>query len=341
MLLIGTSGTSLNENERAQLRAPSVSGLVLFSRNYESRKQLQDLVDDVRNLRPDEGFVIAVDQEGGPVQRFREGFTRLPALATLGAMYDRDPAAARALAEEHAWVMASELRAVDVDISFAPVVDLARGNRAIGVRALHAQPDAVTDLADAYVRGMHMAGMAACIKHFPGHGSVAGDTHSEGARDPRPLDVIRDTDLRPFAECIALGVEAVMMAHVVYPKVDQAPASQSATWIGDILRGELGFQGLVLSDDISMAGAGRSGDLAARVEAHVRAGCDLILACQPEAVAPALEVAASMEWPACDGERLASLRGAAASTWESLQDNPQRDTFVARLDALRQEESRA
>lgn len=341
MLLIGTSGTTLSDTERDQLRAPSVSGLVLFSRNFASREQIQDLVDDVRNVRPDEGFVIAVDQEGGPVQRFRDGFTRLPALATLGAVYDQDPIGACALAEEHAWVMASELRAVDVDISFAPVVDLARGNSAIGARALHAQPEAVTELADAYVRGMHIAGMAACIKHFPGHGSVAGDTHTECARDPRPLDVIRDADLQPFAECIALGVEAVMMAHVVYPQVDEAPASQSAVWIGDILRGELGFQGLVFSDDVSMAGAGRSGDVGARVEAHARAGCDLILACQPEAVGPALEAAARLRLPPCDGERLATLRGAAASTWDALQDNPQRDTFVARLDALRLEEHRA
>lgn len=341
MLLIGTSGTTLSDGEREQLRAPAVSGLVLFSRNYASRGQLQDLVADIRSVRPEDGFVIAVDQEGGPVQRFREGFTRLPALATLGAVYDRDPRQARALAEEHAWVMASELRAVDVDISFAPVVDLARGNRAIGHRALHAQPEAVADLADAYVRGMHMAGMAACIKHFPGHGSVLEDTHAQDASDPRALPAIREHDLKPFAECIALGVEAVMMAHVIYPRIDAAPAGQSAIWIGDILRGELGFQGLVLSDDISMAASGHAGDLAARVQAHARAGCDLILACQPEAVAPALEAVAGMGLPPCDGERLATLRGAAASTWDALLDNPQRDTFVARLDALRHEEKPA
>jgi len=341
MLLIGTSGTGLSDHEREQLRSPRVSGLVLFSRNFTSREQVQALIAEVRSVRPDEGFVVAVDQEGGVVQRFRDGFTRLPALASLGVVYDRDPARACSLAEEHAWVMASEMRAIDVDISFAPVLDLARGCRVIGTRALHAQPEAVAELADAYVRGMHMAGMAATIKHFPGHGSVAEDTHLESAADPRPLQVIRENDLLPFVECIALGVEAVMMAHVIYPQVDAVPAGQSRAWIGDILRRELGFQGLVFSDDISMAGAGLDGRLDARVKAHAQAGCDLILACQPEAVDAALDAAERLELPACAAHRTATLRGAVASTWEALLDNPQRDTFIARLQALHQQEIHA
>jgi beta-N-acetylhexosaminidase len=338
MLLIGTSGTRLTAHEREQLQSPLVSGLVLFARNFASREQVQDLIAEIRTERPGPGFVVAVDQEGGVVQRFREGFTRLPAPATLGSVYDRDPAYARALAEEHAWVMASELRAIDVDISFAPVVDLGRGCRAIGSRALHAQPEAVAELADAYVRGMHMAGMAVTLKHFPGHGSVSEDTHVETAMDPRPLETLRENDLLPFTECIGLGVEAVMMAHVVYPRVDAEPAGQSRVWIGDILRGELGFQGLVFSDDISMAGAGHAGAVGERVKAHARAGCDLILACQPEAVDAALEAATQLALPPCAAERTATLRGAVASTWEALLDNPQRDTFIARLDALHHEE---
>ncbi len=340
MLLIGTSTTTLSERERDQLRTPLVSGVVLFKRNFTSREQVQDLIADIREVRGGAGFVVAVDQEGGVVQRFREGFTRLPPLAALGMLHDRDAARACALAEEHAWVMASELRAVDVDISFAPVVDLGRGSRVIGTRALHADPEVVAELADAYVRGMHMAGMAATLKHFPGHGSIVEDTHLETAIDARDLETIREQDLLPFAECIALGVEAVMMAHVVYPRVDDLPASQSRTWIGDILRGEMDFRGLVFSDDISMAGAGQSGDIGARVAAHAQAGCDLILACQPEAVDAALEAAARLQLPPCDAGRVSTLRGAVASSWQGLIDNPQRDTFIARLDALHHEEIR-
>ncbi len=335
MLMIGIAGTELEDRERDLLHADAVSGLVLFARNYRCRTQLQDLIADLRGTRTDAGFVIAVDQEGGTVQRFRgDGFTRLPPLAALGALYDRDPQRARALAEEHAWVMASELRTVDVDISFAPVLDLARGSRVIGSRALHADPGVVADLADAYVRGMHLAGMAVTLKHFPGHGSVAGDTHVETASDPRPLQSIRARDMRPFVECIGLGVEAVMMAHVIYPCVDTVPASQSPVWIGSILREELGFDGLVFSDDISMHGAGHDGHLGERVQAHLAAGCDLVLACQPEAVAPALSAVSTLGARPCPADRLITLRGTVAGTWDALVDNPQRDTFISRLGVL-------
>lgn len=332
MLLIGLSGTVLQEHERRQLAMPQVSGVVLFARNFTSRAQLQALVEAMREVRDDDAFVVGVDQEGGPVQRFREGFTRLPALARLGAMWDRDPAGAVALAEEHAWVMASELRATDIDVSFAPVLDLARGNRAIGERAFHADPAVVSELGQAYVRGMHLAGMAVTLKHFPGHGSVEADTHRDAAVDPRDLETLRHADLLPFLHAMDNHAEAVMMAHVVYPAVDEAPAGQSSCWIRDILRGEAGFGGLVLSDDISMAAAGAAGDVAARVQAHRRAGCDLILACQPEAVAAALEATEGL--PPCGAGRVAALRGNVAGTWASLEDNPQRDQFITRITAL-------
>jgi beta-N-acetylhexosaminidase len=332
MLLIGLSGTRISDHERRQLASPLVSGVVLFSRNIESHAQVAELIASLRKTRPEPGFVICVDQEGGVVQRFREGFTRLPPLATLGAMHDRDPAHARALAEEHAWVMASEMRAIDIDISFAPVIDLARGNRIIGTRAFHRAPDVVIALADAYVRGMHMAGMAVTLKHFPGHGSIAEDTHIDMATDPRPLDAIRETDLQPFAEGIELGVEAIMMAHIVYPEVDAASAGQSRIWIEDVLRRELGFQGLVLSDDISMTGAGADMDLTHRAQAHAKAGCDLILACQPDAVDVAL--AALEGCKPCEPSRVATLRGEAASSWDELLDNPQREVFISRLREL-------
>lgn len=331
MLMIGLAGLELAPRERDWLTAPGVCGVLLFARNFASREQVMALIESIRAVTGEE-CLVAVDQEGGPVQRFREGYTRLPALAKIGAVYDRDPAEAVRLAEEHAWVMASELRASGVDFSYAPVLDLARGNAAIGLRAFHADPAVAAELGTAYVRGMHLAGMAAVLKHFPGHGSVAADTHKAQAIDPRSLDEIRRDDLRPFAECIAARVEAVMMAHVVYPAVDAQPAGYSKRWIGGILRGELGFAGAVISDDISMAAAGVAGSVAGRVRAHLDAGCDLVLACFPEVVDEAIAAVAGRraEAPA----RLAALRGAIGSSWASLIDNPQRDRFVARITAL-------
>jgi beta-N-acetylhexosaminidase len=336
MLLIGLAGTEIAERERAWLAAPGVAGVILFARNYASRGQLIALTEAIREAGG-EHLLVAVDQEGGPVQRFRDGFTRLPALAKIGAVFDRDPEEAVRLAEEHAWVMAGELRASGVDFSFAPVADLARGNAAIGPRAFHADPEVAAELTAAYVRGMHLGGMAAVLKHFPGHGSVATDTHKAQAVDPRPLDAIRAADLRPFAEAMAAHAEAVMMAHVVYPAVDAQPAGYSRVWIETILRGELGFAGVVVSDDISMAAAGVAGSVAGRVQAHLAAGCDLVLACFPEVVE---EAVAALPAPALAArERLAVLRGAIGATWEGLIDNPQRDRFVARITALDAEDS--
>lgn len=331
MLLIGLTGLEVAEHERARLAAPGVAGVILFARNFADRAQLMALCESIREIGGEQ-LLIAVDQEGGPVQRFREGFTRLPALARIGAVHDRNPAEAVRLAEEHAWVMASELRACGVDFSFAPVADLARGSAAIGVRAFHADPAVAAELAAAYVRGMHLAGMAAVPKHFPGHGSVAADTHKAQAIDPRLLEEISRDDLRPFAECIAAGVEAVMLAHVVYPAVDAQPAGYSHAWIGEILRGELGFAGAAISDDISMAAAGVAGGVAERVRGHLDAGCDLVLACFPEVVDEAI-VAVADRAPT-HPERLAPLRGALGASWDSLTDNPQRDRFVARITAL-------
>ena len=331
MLLIRVAGTELLPHEHAWLTAPGVAGVILFARNYKNREQLVALTESIRAIAGDD-VLIAVDQEGGPVQRFRDDFTRLPALAKIGAVYDRDPGQAIELAQEHAWLMASELRASGVDFSFAPVADLARGNAAIGTRAFHADPDIAGELVHAYVRGIHLGGMAAVLKHFPGHGSVAVDTHKAQAIDPRSLDEIRRNDLRPFLEGFSAHAEAVMMAHVVYPALDEQPAGYSRRWIKDILRAELGFKGAVISDDISMAAAGVAGGVAERVHAHLEAGCDLVLACFPDVVEEAL---AAMPTPDdASVQRIAALRGAVGSTWASLLDNPQRDQFVARVTAL-------
>lgn len=331
MLIIGLAGHVLEDADRARLAAPQVSGVILFSRNFDNRDQVTTLIDDVRVERG-EPFLVCVDQEGGPVQRFREGFSALPPLARLGAYYDHDPRAAIARTEEHAWLMASEMRAIGVDISFAPVIDLARGNRAIGERAFHADPQVVSELAQAYLRGMRLAGMAATVKHFPGHGSIAEDTHFDTAVDPRALDELRATDLVPFADAIASGAEAVMMAHIAYPAVDAHPAGYSRVWIEDILRSEMGFRGLVFGDDIGMAAAEAVGGIGARIEAHLLAGCDLLLACSPAIVDEAIH--ASMHATPCDPQRLATLQGEVAQTWEALARNPQRGEFADRLAAL-------
>jgi beta-N-acetylhexosaminidase len=331
MLVIGISGKELAAHERDWIAAPEVSGVILFSRNFASREQVAALIDAIRAVRGDE-FLLCVDQEGGPVQRFRDGFTRLPALARLGEIYDADPARAIALAEEHAWVMASEMRALDIDISFAPVVDLKRGNRAIGERAFHDDPRVVAELGQAYLRGMHLGGMAATLKHFPGHGSVLEDTHFDAATDTRSLAELRETDLGTFADGFSVGAEAVMLAHVTYPAVDSVPAGYSRIWIEDILRGEMGFRGVVFSDDIGMAAAESAGGVAARIDAHLSAGCDLVLVCSPALVAES--IAAVRGRAPCPADRIATLRGMVASTWQSLVDNPQRTRFIERLAAL-------
>jgi beta-N-acetylhexosaminidase len=331
MLVIGIHDKQLLPHERDWVRARVVSGVILFARNFASREQVTELVAEIRGLRADP-FLICVDQEGGPVQRFRTGFTRLPALARIGETYAPDRALALALAEEHAWLMASEMRALDIDLSFAPVMDLARGNVIIGERAFHADPKIVSELGLAYVRSMRLAGMAATVKHFPGHGSVREDTHVESAIDLRTLDELRETDLIPFADAIAAGAEAVMMGHVAYPAVDALPAGYSRVWIQEILRGEFGFRGVVFSDDISMAAAESVGGIGARITAHRDAGCDLILVCKPQIVPEAL--AAHRDTPPCDPARVATLLGTVASTWAALIDNPQRDRFITRVTAL-------
>jgi beta-N-acetylhexosaminidase len=257
-----------------------------------------------------------VDQEGGPVQRFREGFSALPALKHFGALYRRDAGAALRLAHEHAWLMASEIRALGLDLSFAPVVDLGRGNRAIGDRAFDPDPHVVAAFTRAYVQGMHAAGMAATLKHFPGHGSVLEDTHFDAAVDPRPLDVLEREDLVPFVAGIEAGAEAVMLAHVSYPAVAPEPAGYSPRWLGPILRERMGFRGIAFSDDIGMAAAESAGGVKARIDAHLDAGCDVVLVCAPALVEDSLR---AMEGRApADVARLASLAGRGTPHWDGL-----------------------
>lgn len=327
MLVIGVAGTELTAQERDWLQHDAVSGVILFKRNFASRQQVAELSAAIRAAAP-RPLLVCVDQEGGRVQRFREGFSDLPPLQGFDAAYARDPDAALALAEQHAWLMASEVRASGVDLSFAPVVDLARGNRAIGDRAFSADPQVVAAFTRAYVRGMHSVGMAATLKHFPGHGSVLEDTHVAAASDPRPLDALRALDLVPFAAGIDAGADAVMMAHVVYPQVAPEPAGYSSRWIQQILRGEMGFRGVVFSDDIGMAASFSAGGVAARVHAHLDAGCDVVLVCHPELVDESLH---AVHGRTLNTAALLGLIGRGALGWDGLLADARHGSSQSRL----------
>ncbi|MBS0456166.1 MAG: beta-N-acetylhexosaminidase [Proteobacteria bacterium] len=328
MLVIGIAGTTLAAAERDWLQHPWVGGVILFTRNFASRAQVTELCAEIRAAAP-RPQLLCVDQEGGRVQRFREGFAALPPLEGFGRLFAKDAAAALALAEEHAWLMASQIRALDVDLSFAPVADLGRGNRAIGNRAFSPDPHIVAAFTRAYVRGMHAAGMAATLKHFPGHGSVLEDTHHDSASDPRTLDVLRGEDLLPFVAGIDAGAEAVMLAHVTYPNVAPEPAGYSPRWLRDILRTEMGFAGVAFSDDIGMAAAHSAGGVGARIDAHLDAGCDAVLVCAPELVPDALAAMAHRAAPRADA--LASLFGRGRCDWDALSADPRHAQAIARV----------
>jgi beta-N-acetylhexosaminidase len=283
-LVIDLQGTSLTPQERRRLRHPLVGQVLLFTRNFASPQQLSELAAEIRSLR-EPALRICVDHEGGRVQRFRDGFSAIPAMSRLGALWDRDVLAACRTATSIGHVIASELRSRGVDLTFAPVLDLAWGrSTVIGDRALHSDPRVVAMLAAHLTHGFALAGMASCGKHFPGHGWAAADSHHEVPQDPRPLQTILAQDAAPY-RWLGVSLSSVMPAHVVYPQVDARPAGFSRRWIGEILRGDLGFAGAVFSDDLSMEGAGVAGDMGARAAAALEAGCDFILVCNdPEGV---------------------------------------------------------
>ncbi len=285
-LMIDLEGTVLQPEEREMLAHPSVGSVILFARNYAEPEQLTRLVADIHAVRSP-ALIVGVDHEGGRVQRFRAGFSKLPPLRRIGHEHDADPQAGAALARELGWLMAAELRAHGVDLSFAPCVDLDYGvSEVIGDRALHADPAVVGALAVAYQAGMRSAGMSATAKHFPGHGAVVADSHHALPVDRRRL-VDLDADIAPYRLLIANGLAGVMVAHVLYPEVDSVPASASARWIRGILREELRFQGVVFADDLSMVGAAAVGGIVERAERALDAGCDVLPVCnhRPSAIA--------------------------------------------------------
>ena len=322
-LMLDIGGTWLTAEDRQLLRQPEVAGLILFARNIECPRQVRELSMAIRAVRPD--LLLAVDQEGGRVQRLRQGFVRLPAMAAIAASPN-----AEQLAEHCGWLMATEVLAVGLDLSFAPVLDLDYQRSAVvGARSFHGDPQRAVQLAGAFIRGMAAAGMAATGKHFPGHGWAEADSHVAIPVDERSLEQIRAADLQPFA-LLSQQLAAVMPAHVIYPQVDSQPAGFSRRWLQDILRGELQFKGVIFSDDLSMAGAHVVGDAASRIEAALTAGCDMGLVCNDRAAAElALSALQCMQVQPPQG--LQRMRGqGTAST-----DYRQQPRWLAALSALR------
>lgn len=276
-LLVDVASTALTDADRQLLADPGVGGVILFTRNYESPEQLATLTADVRAVRP--GLLIVADYEGGRVQRFRDGLTAIPPMSALGRLYRDDPAAACHAGTELAWLAASELAALGVDMPLSPVLDLDYGtSRVIGSRAFASDAASVGELAACFIRGLVEAGSAATAKHFPGHGFVAADSHTELPVDERTYAALA-ADMAVYPALFDRGLASLMMAHVRYPQVDDLPASLSLVWIEDILRGELGFTGCVFCDDLSMGGAAALGDYARRTQMALAAGCDYLPVC--------------------------------------------------------------
>ncbi len=304
-LMLDIAGLTLTDEDQKLLLEPHVGGLILFGRNVASPQQVRDLTDSIRAIRPD--ILIAVDQEGGRVQRLREGFTRLPAMGMLGQLYDIDRDDALAAATTAGWLMASEVLAVGIDFSFAPVLDINGISHVIGDRGFHGHPEIVSQLSRAFMQGMHRAGMATTGKHFPGHGSVEADSHVAAPVDQRTLAEIRTQDMTVFFE-VADQLDALMPAHVIYPQVDPNPAGFSKHWLQDIVRGEMGFDGVLFSDDLSMQAACVVGGAGVRIRAALDAGCDMGLVCNDRAAALDA-LAALQDMPLPNQARLEKMRG--------------------------------
>lgn len=299
-LMLDIAGTWLTAEDRHLLRQPEVGGLILFARNIEHPRQVDELCRSIRAVRPD--LLLAVDQEGGRVQRLRQGFVKLPPMRELARCTD-----APRLAEACGWVMATEVLAVGLDFSFAPVLDLDHQRSAVvGTRAFEGDPQNAVVLIDAFIRGMHAAGMAATGKHFPGHGWAEADSHVAIPVDERSLEELSGCDLIPF-RALSGSLDAIMPAHVIYPQVDDQPAGFSRRWLQDILRSELGFKGVIFSDDLSMAGAHVAGDAAGRIQAALAAGCDMGLVCNDRAAAE-LALGALQRLGATPPSALSSMR---------------------------------
>lgn len=304
-LMLDIAGTTLTQEDIELLSAPQVGGVILFGRNIESPAQVRALTDHMRQVRPD--ILIAVDQEGGRVQRLRQGFTLLPAMGKFGKLYTSDPQRALELAEKCGWLMATEVLAVGIDFSFAPVLDLNDISDVIGDRSFAQNIQDIIPLASAFLKGMKRAGMASTGKHFPGHGSVKADSHVAAAIDTRSYAEIQQKDMQTFIQ-LQSQLDALMPAHVIYSQVDPTPAGFSEFWIQKVLRQELGFDGVLFSDDLSMQAACVAGDADARIQAALKAGCDMGLVCNDRA-AQCIALEGIEDLPLPNQQRLERMRG--------------------------------
>ncbi len=309
-VMLDVQGTELTSEDEARLLHPLVGGVILFKRNFSSVAQLVSLTSAIRALRSTP-LLIAVDHEGGRVQRFQEGFTKIPAMRELGRIWDHHPQRARHLAHQAGYVLGAELRGCGVDFSFTPVLDIDHGSSSvIGDRAFHSDPQAVSELAHHLQLGLRQAGMQTVGKHFPGHGFVVADSHLAVPVDERKFVDIELCDLVPFRQMISFGLTAIMPAHVIYPEVDDRPAGFSPIWLKDILRGRLGFEGCIFSDDLSMEGATVAGGIVQRASAALNAGCDMVLVCNKPESADELLSGLHWEMPVMSRARLTHMRGA-------------------------------
>ena len=335
MLLIDLKDKVLSQEEVVLLEHPLVSGVILFSRNFYDKPQIQAFIKEIRQ-RVKKPLLITVDQEGGRVQRFREAFTSLPAMQSFAQLAQNEQEA-KQLAYETGWVMASEMFALDIDLSFAPVLDLGHQSQAIGDRAFSQHLNELLPLAECFIDGMRAVGMATTGKHFPGHGHVLADSHVETPFDDRPKAVIFEQDIQPFKQLIAKNkLSAIMPAHVIYTQCDSQPASGSSYWLKEILRQQLNFNGVIFSDDLGMKGAGFMGNVVERAEKAIRAGCDLLLLCnEPEGVVQVLDNL-NYQPTQAQKERHLSLMKRKYINWSDLEKNRDYLQASARLSKWQQ-----
>ncbi len=338
-LMLDLEGITLSSEETVLLASEQVGGVILFSRNFQSAEQVERLIQEMRRINPH--LLIAVDHEGGRVWRFRSDYTRLPPMRHFGELFIHEPHIALQSARSAGWIMAAELLASGLDFSFAPVLDLDWGySQVIGDRAFSNQPNVVAELATALVIGMREAGMSATGKHFPGHGYVEADSHTDIPKEHRDLDAILKADVEPFAQLIRQGLEAIMPAHVIYSRVDPNPAGFSSFWLQQVLKDQLGFEGIIFSDDLTMEGATVAGSFESRAEVALAAGCDMVLVCNHRQGAKAvLDWMVSRQVSPCDKLRTMCGRWNHEFTGEGtklaqLQNTPEWRAKMQNVNAL-------